>query len=200
MASLQSRIKRPFQDVAVSDDNEVDTAQFLDAAEGVVMLFDILESKAFYPVKTDMTTNIEKVRTKHAKDPAAFSTLQKIILDDVRIKDRTATQGLLWLKRGLEFTAMGLEMNMGTPAAELSESFTKAYEVTLQKYHGFVVRNMFGLAMKVCPTRKSFYEKIGGGEDEATVIAQLREWAEALQKLLNLLNKFYAAGAYDKGL
>jgi len=58
-------------------------------------------------------------------------------------KDRTATTGLLWLLRGLNFTATGLRLNVDDPKEEFTTSFTKAYDVTLKKYHGMMVRPIF---------------------------------------------------------
>ena len=37
---------------------------------------------------------------------------------------------------------------------------TKGYESTLSKHHGFVVRGIFGVAMKACPWRAKFFEKL----------------------------------------
>ncbi|KAJ2626471.1 hypothetical protein H4R22_004798 [Coemansia sp. RSA 1290] len=198
--TLEELITRRFQDVTVTGDGEINTAEFLEAAEGVVKMFDLLDSAAFYPVKSDMTTNIEKVRAKSLSgpDPARYDTLQKIVRAEAQEGDRTATQGLLWLKRGLELTAMALKRSLETPAEELAESFTLAYNNTLKQFHGFIVKKMFGVAMMACPTRAVFFDKIGGnreGERE-----ELLAWVNALQSLLNELNIFYAKGAYDKGL
>ncbi|KAJ2749385.1 hypothetical protein IWQ56_007240, partial [Coemansia nantahalensis] len=158
----------------------------------------LLESAAFYPVKTDMTTNIEKVRAKYESDPKAFDTLEKIVIAEAKSGDRKATQGLLWLKRGLELTAMALKRNLDNGSEELSVSFTEAYNNTLKQFHGFIVKKMFGVAMLACPDRKTFYLKVGGGKDG--VEEQLLQWVQALQTLLNQLNVFYASGGHDKGL
>jgi hypothetical protein len=58
-------------------------------------------------------------------------------------KDKKATTGLLWLLRGLKFTALGLRENLNNPTEELSVSFTKGYEGSLKKYHGFAVKPIF---------------------------------------------------------
>ncbi|KAJ2454293.1 hypothetical protein EV183_001659 [Coemansia sp. RSA 2336] len=198
--TLEELITRRFQDVTVTADGEISTAEFLEAAEGVVGMFDLLDSAAFYPVKSDMTTNIGKVRTKalSAQDPALYDTLQKIIRAEAQQGDRTATQGLLWLKRGLELTAMALKRSLESPAEELSESFTLAYNHTLKQFHGFIVKKMFSVAMMACPSRAVFFDKIGGNREGQQ--EELLAWVNALQSLLNNLNIFYAQGAYDKGL
>jgi hypothetical protein len=49
----------------------------------------------------------------------------------------------MWLLRGLKFTSMGLRINLDNPTEELSTSFTKGYEGSLKKWHGFAVRPIF---------------------------------------------------------
>ncbi|KAJ1798930.1 hypothetical protein LPJ59_002175 [Coemansia sp. RSA 2399] len=188
MTTLEDLITRRFECVTTFEDGGISTVEFLEASEGVVKLFDILGSTAFYP----------KVRAKYSSDPVAFDTLQKIIIAEAVTKNRTATQGLLWLKRGLEMTALGLKRNLDNKDEALSDSFTKAYEATLRQYHNFIVKNMFSVAMYACPSRETFYEKIGGNNDR--VHDGLLKWVEALQSLLNELNIFYASESYDKGL
>lgn len=53
--------KRSFADVPVdeSKDNAIGTSEFLEAAESLTGLFDLLGSVAFNPVKSDMTGNVK---------------------------------------------------------------------------------------------------------------------------------------------
>ncbi|KAJ2683836.1 hypothetical protein IWW39_005274 [Coemansia spiralis] len=197
MSTFVDRVPRKFEQVTV-DEAGINTAEFLDAARGVVMLFDELGSAAFVAVKSDISGNIDKVQAKYDADKAAFSTLEKIVLAEAGTKDRKATQGLLWLKRGLEFTAQGLCRSLSDTAEELADSFKQAYEVTLKPLHGFVIRAVFNVAMAACPYRKTFYEKLGG--DNEAVFKGLEVWVTALQKQLKQLDDFYKKGAYDKGL
>ncbi|KAJ2724307.1 hypothetical protein GGI07_002081 [Coemansia sp. Benny D115] len=195
-------IPRSFENVSITDDG-IDTVQFLEAASGVVMLFDVLGSTAFLPVKTDLNGNIAKIRAKYDSDPAAFNTLQKIVLaeavpDSSGKLDRTATQGLLWLNRGLEFTAHGVSNNLKNTKAEVSDSFVIAYGNTLKQFHNFIVKGIFSLAIKACPSREDFYKLLGSDLEEVT--KRLAVWVDALQDIVLRLNVFYSKGAYGKGL
>ncbi|KAJ2265467.1 hypothetical protein EV176_005926 [Coemansia sp. RSA 451] len=181
--TLEGLITRRFQDVTVSEAGHINTAEFLEAAEGVVKLFG---------------TKVREKSLSNPSDPTVYDTLQKIITAEAKEGDRTATQGLLWLKRGLELTAMALKRSLENQKETLSESFTEAYNKTLKQYHGFIVKKMFGVAMLACPDRETFYKKIGGDNEGAH--EQLLAWVNALQGLLNELNIFYASGAFDKGL
>ncbi|KAJ1985758.1 hypothetical protein H4R33_003796 [Dimargaris cristalligena] len=190
-------LPKSFADVPFVD-GQVDTPAFLEAAEGLVDLFDAINPLAFKPVKADMTGNIKKIRTKYLTNPAAYATLEQIVLSEVGAKDRSATQGLLWLKRGLEFTAKALRRNIDDAAEELSVSFTAAYGETLRQFHGMLVRPIFAMAMKACPYRKDFYANLG--DDTVKVKTDLEKWLVGLEHIIASLNKFYDSGNYGKGL
>jgi hypothetical protein len=53
--------------------------------------------------------------------------------------------------RGLHFTCIALRRSQEDHSEELTDSFTKAYEQSLKKYHSIVVRPLF--AVSVCLLR-----------------------------------------------
>ncbi|KAM9892766.1 hypothetical protein OXX80_002864 [Metschnikowia pulcherrima] len=189
--------KKSFADVPVTDD-KIDTQAFLEASEALVKLFDLLGSSAFSVVQKDMTGNIEKVRAKLLEDPAGSATLQGLILSEAGQKTKKATQGLLWLTRGLEFTAQAMRETVNNPSKELTVTFTDAYSKTLSKYHGMLVKPIFKLAMKACPYRKDFFEKLGS--DQAKVDEELAKWLKALEDIVAIIVAFFTSGNYGKGL
>ncbi|PVV02807.1 hypothetical protein BB560_002729 [Smittium megazygosporum] len=191
------RVPGRFEKVTISEDG-INTFEFCQAAEGVVLLFDELGSTAFAPVKSDISGNIKKVLAKYNTDPKKFDTLQKIILSEAGSKDKTATQGLLWLKRGLDFCATALLSSINDVTEELKTSFSKAYEATLKRFHNFLIRPIFSLAMQACPSRDTFYKKLGA--DFETIKDELYIWCKALKEQVDTLSAFYASGNYDKGL
>ena len=71
----------------------------------------------------------------------------------------TATQALLWLLRGLQFTMIALQYNQGDSAQELSVSFSKAYEGTLKKYHNFVVKGVFAVSTSYLSILRIYSER-----------------------------------------
>ncbi|CAO3653084.1 unnamed protein product [Cunninghamella blakesleeana] len=197
MSTYFHTITRSYVDVDTS--KGIDTAQFLEATEGVVKLFDSLGSAAFSPVQSDMNGNIKKIRTRYLENPTANDTLQNLAANEAGEKKRVATEGLLWLIRGLDFTAQALRNSINDPAQELNESFTKAYEGTLKKYHSFVVRPVFALAMKACPYRKDFYLKIGVNTDEDREL--MNQWLGALEVIIKTVQDLFVAHPeYIKGM
>ncbi|RPB26157.1 glycolipid transfer protein [Terfezia boudieri ATCC MYA-4762] len=179
--------RRSFKDVETN--GGINTSQFLEAAEGVVQLFDILGSTAFAPVKSDMSGNIKKIRDRQLAAPSASETLQSLTTAEQAEKKKVATEGLLWLNRGLDFTAQALRNNHTNSTEELANSFTKAYEATLKKHHGIMVRPIFALAMKACPYRNAFYKKLG--DDQEAVKKELEAWLGGLEKCVTILNNHY---------
>lgn len=190
-------IGRSFKDVTVVDE-QINTTEFLEAAESLVKLFDVLESATFGRVQADMTGNIEKIRKRQLQFPDKSKTLQEIVLSEVTEKKKSATQALLWLNRGLEFTASAMFKSLNQKDQELVESFTKAYGETLSKHHNFAIRPIFKVAMNACPYRKDFYAKLG--EPLSKVEEQLDEWLAALEVIVTIINAFLSSGNYAKGL
>jgi hypothetical protein len=111
-------LKKSFVDVPVdeSKDSAIPTTAFLEAAESLITLFDVLGSTAFKPVKSDMNGNIkvrlqigdassmytntlQKIRDRQLAAPALSETLQDLALNELKEKKHTATEGLVWLNR-----------------------------------------------------------------------------------------------------
>ncbi|CAG8436478.1 3842_t:CDS:2 [Diversispora eburnea] len=189
-------IERNYSEVSITDEG-IDTKTFLEATEGLVKLFDLLESKAFIVVKNDMNGNIKKIRERYLIDTIKNSTLESLVINEKGEKKRKATEGLLWLKRGLEFTSTALRRSKNNKDEELSASFRIAYEGTLRLFHGFVVVTLFNFAMDSVPTRAAFFKKLG--EDELKIEEQYEIWLLALEKIVARLVEFYIQGGHDKG-
>lgn len=183
-------LKTSFVDVPVNKekDNAVSTTEFLQAAESLTTLFDVLGSMAFNPVKSDMLGNVKKIRDRQDAAPTESATIQDLVLNELKTKKHTATEGLVWLVRGLDFTSIALTQNLAIASEELSTSFRNAYGNTLKPHHSFMVKPIFSAAMSACPYRKDFYVKLG--EDPEKVDAELRVWLAALEKIIAILKGF----------
>lgn len=89
--------------------------------------------------------------------PLESETLQELAMNESNEKKPVATEGMMWLfryttldilvnrYRGLSFTATALRRSVTNPSEELTDSFNKSYDVTLKKYHSFVVRPVFAV-------------------------------------------------------
>lgn len=188
-----------FTDVTVLADGKISTKEFLEASAGVKDMFALFNSAAFAPVQSDMCGNIKKIQARFdALGPETGRSIQQLVLSEATQKNKDATQGLLWLTRGLRFTLTAMQRSIQNPDEELSVSFTKAYSETLSKYHSMFVKPIFKLAMNACPYRKVFYEKLGSPLE--TVEKQLRAWIDALANIVSIIEQFLTSGNYAKGL
>jgi len=191
-------LKRSFIDVPVHADKEnaIPTVEFLEAAESLVSIFDVLGSVAFSPVKSDMLGNVNKIRERFLAAPTESETIQDLVNNEQKAKQKKAGDALLWLVRGLDFTCKGLANNVAAADQELSTSFRAAYDGTLKPHHSFLVKPVFSAAMSACPYRKDFYSKLGDDQDK--VNAQLKEYLAALQKIVDILKAFLVSKGLEK--
>ncbi|KAJ7212949.1 glycolipid transfer protein [Mycena pura] len=194
---------KSFADVDTT--NGVNTLEFLEASEGLVGLFDLLGSAAFSVVQSDLKGNIVKVRARYDAAPALSDTLEKLVENEKGEKKRTATEGLMWLLRGLAFTCKALQNAQENKTEELAAAFTKSYEGTLKKFHNFIVKGVFSVAMKACPYRKDFYAKLAADPDggaptpDEKLNEELNKWLVALDAIVTRMQTFYDKGGYGKG-
>ncbi|GJJ69246.1 hypothetical protein EMPS_01592 [Entomortierella parvispora] len=187
MATYFQSTPRNYSDVTITAEG-INTDEFLQATEGLVKIFDLFGS-VFAVVQNDMNGNIKKIRERYLTNPEVNSTLQKLVKSEQAEKKKTATEGLLWLTRGLDFTLQSLERSEANPTEELSVSFTKGYEATLRQYHGMLVRPIFAMAMKACPYRADFYAKLGS--DQGLVKQDLSAYLGGLRKIVVDIQQFY---------
>jgi hypothetical protein len=87
----------------------------------------------------------QKVRTRYDETPTLSNTLEKLVENEKGEKKRKATEGLLWLLRGLQFTCKALQNALENASEELAEAFRKSYEGTLKTFHNFVVKGIFAV-------------------------------------------------------
>ncbi|SPO01405.1 probable het-c2 protein [Cephalotrichum gorgonifer] len=189
-ATIIQVLKRSFADVPIDAANgsAVLTSEFLEAAEALTTIFDLLGSVAFSPVKNDILGNVKKLRERQLAAPAESENIQDLCRNELKAKKHTATEGLLWLVRGLEFTCLALQHNLQNPSSELADSFRNSYAGTLKPHHGFLVKPLFSAAMSACPYRKDFYTKLG--DTPTKVEEELAAYLAALEQIVAILKAF----------
>mmetsp|Transcript_27778 Transcript_27778/g.60733 ORF Transcript_27778/g.60733 Transcript_27778/m.60733 type:complete len:207 (-) Transcript_27778:1758-2378(-) len=146
-----------------SEDGEIQTIPFLSTCRLIIPIIETLGT-AFYPAKADLSGNIERLAKRAAEDPEEYKLLFKIITKEVDKGEETgsssATKGLLWLKRFLEFV-VSLLRNLDDPAATLYDAAYKSYKECLQPYHGFIASSAFTVILNMCGSREPFEEALG---------------------------------------
>ncbi|XP_078520163.1 pleckstrin homology domain-containing family A member 8 [Lissotriton helveticus] len=190
-----------FNDIVLLEEDGIPTQLFLDSCYAIVPVLDKLGPTVFAPVKMDFVGNIKKINQKFITQKEEFHTLQSIVLHEVTNNvtgvRNSATEALLWLKRGLKFLKEFLtEVKNGEKNIDTALSI--AYGKTLRQYHGWVVRGVFALALKAAPTYDNFAAAlaVGDGDDwkEAFEWAMQRDldiYLPAMGKQLALLDALY---------
>ncbi|NXU61216.1 PKHA8 protein, partial [Horornis vulcanius] len=94
-----------FSDIELREEEGIPTEEFLESCYAIVP--GLLGPTVFAPVKMDFVGNIKKINQKFITNKEEFDTLQKIVLHEVNTGvaqvRNSATEALLWLKRGLKF-------------------------------------------------------------------------------------------------
>uniref|UniRef100_A0A8C6T357 Pleckstrin homology domain-containing family A member 8 n=1 Tax=Neogobius melanostomus TaxID=47308 RepID=A0A8C6T357_9GOBI len=147
-----STMSHRFSDINLDDDNGIPTQEFLDSCYAIVPVLDKLGSTVFAPVKMDFVGNIKKIHQKLLSDSDNFPTLQSIVLHEVEREvahvRNSATEALLWLRRGLKFLMEFLsEVNEGQ--TDVPRALNNSYGKTLRRYHGWVVRGVFAVMYNI---------------------------------------------------
>ncbi|VDN91538.1 unnamed protein product [Brugia pahangi] len=157
------------------ENGKVPTEQFLRACQGIADFVGFLGT-AFIPIKNDISGNVAKVRTKYESGIDKCKYIEDLIEDDLAKnsgKMGSATEGLLWLKRGLEFMLEFLSEMVQvyrsstdkTKTDNLTDSINKAYNNTLKRHHGFISKQLFKIIILAAPTRSTVLKALAeGGE------------------------------------
>ncbi|XP_019741872.1 pleckstrin homology domain-containing family A member 8 isoform X1 [Hippocampus comes] len=196
-----STMSHRFSDLKLDDDNGIPTQEFLDSCYAIVPVLDKLGPTVFAPVKMDFVGNIKKINQKLMSDPASFPTLQSIVLHEVHAQvaqvRNSATEALLWLRRGLKFLKEFLsQVNAGEQ--DIHGALNHAYGKTLRQYHGWVVRGVFALALRAAPSYQSFTAAlvtIEGDELKSGFTSGMHRdlgvYLPAIDRLMTILDALY---------
>jgi len=195
-------LEHSFLGVSRQSKNGVPTLEFLEACEGVLPFLNKIGAKAFAPVKIDLQGNIQKLRTKYKSNSDEFTTLQQMIQQEIRTKTyrrkQSATDALLWLKRGLRFIQKFLfEIKSGQN--NITVALNKAYALSLKPYHSYIVGGIFALAVKSAPNEEEFInalllEKSEFIKDEDVrklLLKDIEQYTFAMEIVLDIIDKFY---------
>ncbi|KAM9330024.1 glycolipid transfer protein [Gastrophryne carolinensis] len=173
---------------ALPADKQIDTCSFLEAVSHLPTFFDCLGSTIFSPIKLDITGNIAKIRNVYEKNPTKYKTLQQILEGEKEMYGPQwpkvgATLALMWLKRGLKFIQALLQSIADGERDEqnpnlIKVNVTKAYEIALKKYHGWMVQKLFQAALLAAPYKDDFLKSLSKGQNvkEEECIEKIRQF------------------------
>ncbi|XP_010159595.1 PREDICTED: pleckstrin homology domain-containing family A member 8, partial [Eurypyga helias] len=190
-----------FSDIELREEEGIPTEEFLESCYAIVPVLDKLGPTVFAPVKMDFVGNIKKINQKFITNKEEFDTLQKIVLHEVNAGvaqvRNSATEALLWLKRGLKFLK-GFLTEVKNGEKNIQTALNNAYGKTLRQHHGWVVRGVFALALRAAPTYDDFVAALSVEEcdpQEETFYRGMQRdlniYLPAMEKQLNILDTLY---------
>ncbi|EJC99681.1 glycolipid transfer protein [Fomitiporia mediterranea MF3/22] len=187
---------KSFADIPLTDMG-VPTAEFLEASDGLVGMFDLLGVGVFSFVQSDIKSNIHGVRTTFKAKPLDRHTLEMLVKSEATDHHKHGTGCLRRLLRGLLFTCRALQESRANPHEEkLQPSFSRAYDVVLRRHHGFAVRTVVQVALRACPYRRDFYSRIAQGGSQEKLDEELARWLAGLDAIVQRMAKFYESGGH----
>ncbi|KAI0248761.1 glycolipid transfer protein [Lactifluus subvellereus] len=186
---------KSFANVPVTADG-VETTSFLEAADGLMNLFDLLGGPVFAFVQTDLRNNITGVRARYAGRESVSATLENLVQAEAREGEKQGTACLVRLTRGLLFTCRALQHAQEDRMAELSVCFKRAYDIVLRHHHSFVIRSVVTVAIYAVPRRDIFFTRIAEGGSVEKLDIELAKWLAALDTLVIRLSAFLRDGNY----
>lgn len=198
-----SRVTHKFEDLVLTEEGGIPTSPFLDCCRDMIPFLDTLNSTAFAPVKSDIGGNIEKLATKYTTDPQLFVTLQSMVLHELsrntHNEKNSSTDALLWLKRAMEFIQVFIS-EVAKGEQSLDTAAGTAYGKTLRRFHNWIVRGIFGLAVKAVPYHQDFMNLLGSdgsAQANTAVLQDMVTFAASLGHLVKLIGAFYVHHKLD---
>ncbi|XP_057965397.1 glycolipid transfer protein 1-like [Malania oleifera] len=159
-----------------SEGGEILTKPFLDVFRHMLPVVDKF-GPSMVLVKSDVLGNISTLESKYKSNPSEFNDLYNMVRLELEAKKQksssSCTTALLWLTRGMDFLLELFRNLLEHADWTMSQACTSAYKKTLKKWHGFLERSSFSVALKVIPDRKKFMDIIGGTGDINSDIEQL---------------------------
>ncbi|CAF1351226.1 unnamed protein product [Rotaria sp. Silwood1] len=180
---------------------DIHSELFLSTCEQYLHMIDKFNSKTFIPLRADANGNISKLRRKISNDPNKFQTLYSIVNDEIIAKTtkekNSATDALLWLKRSVHFLGCFLcEFGQGDKTVE--DAINKAYGQTLKRFHGWITRGVFSIALRSAPYKEDFLVSLAIDSNDARevlferqILNEMIEHGSNINIVLNKITEFY---------
>ncbi|CAD6187891.1 unnamed protein product [Caenorhabditis auriculariae] len=191
------------------EEGKIPTEQFLNACQGIASFVEFL-GKAFILVKNDIQGNVVKVRNRYESNKEGQVYLQDLI--DMDLAEHggrfgIATEGLLWLKRGLQFmlemlTRMVTEYRTNpnhSKTENLSSVVDQAYQKSLKRHHGFVAKQAFKMLSHAVPYRHTILKAVALGQDDLDEICirHIESHLDNFRKNVDVLVQYYVEKKLD---
>ncbi|XP_060105334.1 LOW QUALITY PROTEIN: glycolipid transfer protein-like [Heteronotia binoei] len=185
-------------------DKQIETEPFLEAVSHLPPFFDCLGTPIVYaPVKADLTGNIKKIRAVYESNPTKFKTLQNILEAEKEMHGSAwpkvgATLALMWRERGLKFIQVLLQSLCDGERDEdnpnlIRVNATKAYEMALRKYHGWILQKLFLGSVYALPYKSDLLKALEQGKEvkEEETLEKIHQFLTKVTPILDAIYEMY---------
>uniref|UniRef100_A0ACB8G0E8 Uncharacterized protein n=1 Tax=Sphaerodactylus townsendi TaxID=933632 RepID=A0ACB8G0E8_9SAUR len=177
----------------------------------------------YAPVKADLSGNIkglarleeqfkapmlflvlfQKIRAVYETNPEKFRTLQNILEAEKEMHGSAwpkvgATLALMWLKRGLKFIQVLMQSLCDGERDEdnpnlIRVNATKAYEMALQKYHGWILQKLFLGSVYALPYKSDLLKALEKGREvkEEETLEKIHQFLTKVTPILDAIYEMY---------
>ncbi|CAN8072876.1 unnamed protein product [Agarophyton chilense] len=186
------------------DFKNMNVSKFVEAMTMFLRIFDAFANPFFSDfVKKDVKGNIDKLRAGAKKTKCATiegvidaecsdPKLKKLIVKESGEGSETATVGLLWMKRTMQFVIGLLRYLVQDSSISLSNASRKSYSESLRYCHNFVTRGVFDTGLRFAPSRESFYKNLAGGAEDVSIVdAPMKEFLNVFDPQLDGIVAMY---------
>lgn len=182
-------------------DRDLDISLFLQAADGIRSFVHILGPTLFSPVTSDIQGNMDKISKIRESDADKYQTVKKIVEQERDVSGfRTGTDALLWLTRTLDFVSMFLTLWMqdhqsNQQKQDLTVYFKNAYDMTLKRYHNWLVQKVVFVVLSGAPSRDqllhALFAPADGQPDRTPAITEqdTEQLFQAIDRHVKMLNE-----------
>ncbi|MCJ8746620.1 hypothetical protein PDJAM_G00143860 [Pangasius djambal] len=145
----------------------------------------------------------KKIKAVYESNPSRFRTLQQILEAEKEMYSAEwprvgATLSLMWLKRGLRFIQVLLQSLVDGEKDEnnpnlIRVNVTKAYEISLRKYHSWFVQKLFKAALYAAPYKSDFLKALSKGRDvkEEDCLDKVRQFLVNFTATIDAIYEMY---------
>jgi len=176
----------------------VPAAAFLHAATATAAIFDCLGSMVA-SVKADVSGNVDKIR-KNIRDDLPL-TLEQMVEGELKNNVSPTQEGstalaVLWLGRMLRLLDRMVSQMCSSPSSSLSECVLAGYDSCLSPHHPWAMRKATSMAIRGCPSRQVFFEKLG--DNPADAHKWLAPFHEAAGPALTQVKRFMVNKGFEQ--
>ncbi|GAA5938815.1 hypothetical protein JCM3775_001998 [Rhodotorula graminis] len=184
--ALREQDNEAFERVDV-EGGAVETDAFLRAAESLVSMTELLAPAAASLCAGEFLADLGRVRARRQLFPTRTVTLEQLVQSERRERRLPATDALEWLVLIIGFMVESFRRNLSQqPPEELSTSISTVWDRGFAKHFNWLVRPLFKVVLRACPSRAHVYSKLALSPSTTLVDVErdLGAWLDRVEVVL----------------